>query len=150
MKKLVIAALCALATGCASLTRGTSEVVEIQVVPADATVTTSLGFSCAAMPCRFKVDRKAEFTVTATKDGFQQQTVNVSTKVSGGGAAGFAGNVIAGGVVGMGVDAATGATLDHYPNPVVINLIPLEGAVMPVAPMAPAAPLPAKAGLPVS
>ena len=46
----------------------------------------------------------------------------VGTRVAGAGAAGFAGNVLVGGVVGMAVDAATGATLEHYPNPVMLTL----------------------------
>jgi hypothetical protein len=41
-------------------------------------------------------------------------------------AGGFAGNVIIGGVIGMGVDAVSGATLDHYPNPATIVLEPVD------------------------
>ena len=33
--------------------------------------------------------------------------------------------MILGGIVGMGVDAATGSTLEHYPNPVFVTLDPL-------------------------
>lgn len=52
----------------------------------------------------------------------------MKTNLAGSGAAGFAGNVLLGGVVGMGVDAATGATLEHTPNPVNATLRPLRGA----------------------
>jgi hypothetical protein len=158
MKRIVCLAAILALSGCASITRGTSEVVEVQVEPADAIVTTSLGFSCAVMPCKFKVDRKSEFTVSAAKEGYQPQTVDVTTKVSGNGAAGFAGNVLIGGVVGMGVDAATGATLDHSPNPVIIKLVPLDGAsvplvqgnAIPVVPAVPTGPMKKKTGVPVS
>lgn len=34
----------------------------------------------------------------------------------------MAGNLLLGGIVGIGVDAVTGAALDHYPNPVNIAL----------------------------
>jgi hypothetical protein len=37
----------------------------------------------------------------------------------------FAGNVLAGGLIGMGVDAATGAAQDHKPNPVIVTLQPI-------------------------
>lgn len=57
----------------------------------------------------------------------------MKTSLAGSGAAGFAGNVLLGGVVGMGVDAATGATLEHTPNPVNATLRPLRGA-KPTAP----------------
>jgi hypothetical protein len=50
----------------------------------------------------------------------------VGTRIAAGGAAGFAGNVLVGGVVGMAVDASTGATLEHYPNPVMLTLVPLR------------------------
>ncbi|WP_210247459.1 hypothetical protein [Neoaquamicrobium microcysteis] len=46
--------------------------------------------------------------------------------MSGGGAAGLAGNILIGGVIGAGVDVATGATLDHHPNPANIYLVPLD------------------------
>jgi hypothetical protein len=50
----------------------------------------------------------------------------VRTKVAGEGVAGFAGNVLIGGVMGMAADAATGATLEHYPNPVSVTFEPLR------------------------
>ena len=145
MKRVIFLASILALNGCASITRGSSETVEIQVDPADATVSTSVGFSCALSPCKFKVDRKTEFTVSAAKEGYQPQTVDVITKVSGKGAAGFAGNVLVGGVIGMGVDVATGAAKDHFPNPVIIKLLPIEATAAPmtpevVTPLAPVAP----------
>lgn len=123
MLKYVTAALAALMlSGCASVTRGTTEPVVINYTPANAKVTTSLGQGCSASPCTLIVKRKDKFTVTASAPGYTPKTVAVLTKVQGGGAAGLAGNVIIGGIVGVGVDAATGAALDHYPNPVNIEL----------------------------
>jgi hypothetical protein len=69
-------------------------------------------------PCTLTVDRKAEFSVVFNLPGYAEQVIEVKSQLAGAGAAGFAGNVIVGGVVGMGVDAATGATLEHVPNPV--------------------------------
>ena len=37
----------------------------------------------------------------------------------------MAGNVLVGGIIGVGVDAASGAALDLTPNPVVVTLQPL-------------------------
>ena len=71
------------------------------------------------------MQRKDEFSITIAKPGYEPQTVPVMTRVAGAGVAGFAGNVLVGGVVGMGVDAVTGATLEHYPNPVSVALRPL-------------------------
>jgi hypothetical protein len=41
----------------------------------------------------------------------------------------MAGNLLAGGFIGAGVDASNGAMLDHRPDPLLINLEPGEGAV---------------------
>ena len=150
MKKLSILALAGLLTGCGTVVRGTTEDVVIDVQPVDATVTTTLNHRCTAMPCVVKVNRKEKFTVTASREGYVPQSVFVDTKVSGKGAAGFAGNIVAGGVIGMGVDVATGATLDHTPNPVVIRLQP-ESSASPVEPQtAPIPARPAPQGKPVS
>ena len=58
----------------------------------------------------------------------------MTTRVAGGGAAGFAGNILLGGVIGMGVDAASGATLEHHPNPVVAVLQPAAAPGRPPQP----------------
>jgi hypothetical protein len=126
MNKLIMAPLCAVfvVSSCASITRGTQENVRIETTPQDAKVVTSFNHTCSTNPCIVSVPRKDSFQVTASKDGYISQTVNVGTKVSGKGAAGVAGNIIAGGVIGVGVDAVTGAARDHTPNPVIINLVP--------------------------
>lgn len=120
------AALCAapVLSGCATVTRGTTNQIQIVSEPSGATARTSLGHQCST-PCTLQVGRKDEFSVTYSMPGYAEQTVVVKTQLAGAGAAGFAGNVIAGGIVGMGVDAATGSTLEHVPNPVSAVLQPL-------------------------
>jgi hypothetical protein len=71
--------------------------------------------------------RRDSFTVTVTKPGYAPQTVTVESKAGGTGATAMAGNVVLGGLVGMGVDAGTGAYNSLYPNPVVVHLGPLHG-----------------------
>ncbi|MCA0425390.1 MAG: translation initiation factor 2, partial [Proteobacteria bacterium] len=85
--------------------------------PSGASVKTSLGHTCTT-PCTLTIDRKQGFTATYTLAGYQEQSISVNTQTSGAGAAGMAGNILIGGVVGVVADAATGATLDHVPNPV--------------------------------
>jgi hypothetical protein len=48
--------------------------------------------------------------------------MNVTHRTASSGAAGIAGNVLVGGIIGLGVDAATGARQDLVPNPVVLAL----------------------------
>lgn len=121
------AALCLSLSGlgaCATITRGTTQEVIVESTPPGAAVRTTTGFTCEATPCTFKMPRKEGFSVTISKDGYKPATVTVESKVAGGGAAGFAGNVIAGGVIGMGVDATSGAMMDLVPNPVSVTLEP--------------------------
>lgn len=115
-------------SGCASVARGTTEKVVVSSIPADATIRTSLGHTCPASPCTIEISRKSEFTAYAEKPGYKPGSHYIGTKMSGGGAAGLAGNVLLGGIIGVGVDAATGATLDHFPNPALITLVPAAAA----------------------
>lgn len=138
-------------TGCGTVTRGTTESVSITSEPADATIRTSLGHSCPQSPCTVEVSRKTKFTAFAEKEGFKPGSIYVDTRVAGAGAAGVAGNVIIGGVVGIGVDVATGAALDHYPNPAHIRLAPVASPEDSTTAVVPEKnPKPGKNGVPTS
>jgi len=127
--------MCALAglalAACATVTRGTTTQVQISSVPPSAEARTSMGHACLT-PCTLQFTRKDEFSVVITKAGFHPEEVTVKTRVAGGGIAGFAGNVVLGGAIGMVVDAASGATLEHCPNPVVVILQPIGRPRVPV------------------
>src|SRR5262249_49554337 len=125
MRAIVLLALAIVASGCATITRGTTDQIQINTSPPEAQARTSMGFSCLT-PCTLQAGRKDEFTVLISKPGYHTVEVPVRTQVAGAGAAGFAGNIILGGVVGMAADAATGATLEHFPNPVTVTLTPLK------------------------
>ncbi|MGI3900857.1 MAG: hypothetical protein ACRYGP_30870 [Janthinobacterium lividum] len=111
--------------GCATLTRGTSDEVAVISEPAGAAVTTSLGTGCVATPCTLVVARDAEFTVTITKTGYASQSVAVATRISSIGVATATENISTAGL-GLAVDAATGAVLEHVPNPVSVVLASLS------------------------
>ncbi len=125
MRIIIVIALALSAGACASITRGTTEQLQIHSNPPEAQARTSMGFVCIT-PCTLQTNRKDEFTVTISKAGYHTAEIPVISHVGGGGAAGFVGNVIVGGVVGMAADAATGATLEHFPNPVTVTLVPLK------------------------
>ncbi|MGE0830965.1 MAG: PEGA domain-containing protein [Hyphomonadaceae bacterium] len=123
MKKLIALALIAPIAACATITRGTKEAFTVESDPAGASVSTSLGHTCAATPCTFaEVPRESEFTVTVAMDGFETSTHNVTHQMSGGGGAGMAGNVILGGLIGAAIDANSGATRELVPNPLRVTL----------------------------
>lgn len=125
MRLLIAVAAGLLLGSCASVTRGTTDQVQIHSNPPEAQARTSMGHVCIT-PCTLQFGRKDEFTVLFSKPGFHSVEIPVKAQLAGSGAAGFAGNVILGGVVGMVVDASTGATLEHVPNPVSATLIPLK------------------------
>lgn len=123
LRALVVAAIAAQAVACATVTRGTKEARTVETEPGGATVTTNLeGVGCEAMPCTFKIPRKSAFTVQITKPGYKTVNTQVTNQVAAGGAAGMAGNVLVGGIIGVGVDAASGAMLELKPNPLHVIL----------------------------
>jgi hypothetical protein len=107
---------------CATITRGSSQEFTVQSTPPGARVSTSNGFQCDSTPCTFRMPRKDEFRATVSLDGYVTQEHNIQSGMSGGGAAGLAGNVIFGGIVGGVVDASSGALNDLTPNPLVVTL----------------------------
>ena len=112
----------AVLASCASITRGTEDVLEIKSEPAGAQVQTSNGYSCNSTPCAIRMKRRSELVVEISKPGCRTARVNVTHKTPSDGAAMVAGNVIFGGIIGLGVDAATGASQELVPNPVEVRL----------------------------
>jgi PEGA domain len=146
IRLLLAAAIAAPCCGCASVTRGTTENISISSTPAGATAEIS-GLdnpTTCVTPCVVIAKRSADITVTINKEGYETQVIPLTKEIPGTGAAGFAGNVLLGGLVGMGVDAATGAAMDHKPNPVTVTLQPAAPALPPRAakPRAPRRPPP--------
>lgn len=78
-------------------------------------------------PGSLKLDKsKNDLTVACSKDGYRAATISQSPKFQGT----TFGNILTGGVVGVIVDAATGANYE-YPSNVHLSLAPI-----PVAPVA--------------
>jgi hypothetical protein len=115
--------------GCNTVTRGVDEPVTITATPAVARIWTSLGHTCPQSPCTVTVSRKTEFTAHAAARGYRPGSVLVTSKLTDKAAPGVIGNaVLPGGTVGLVLDAANGAMLDHTPNPAHIGLVPLGRA----------------------
>ncbi len=143
---LAVASAAVSVTACATITRGTSQEWTVNSEPSGAKAKTTIGFKCDATPCTFKIERKADFDITVSKSGYKPETRHVSHKLSGTGAAGMVGNAVVGGVIGIGVDAMSGATQDLDPNPLLVTLEPETPAgAASAAPVADAAPAPAPA-----
>ncbi|MGF1632216.1 MAG: PEGA domain-containing protein [Phycisphaerae bacterium] len=112
--------------GCATVTRGTNEVLVVESDPPGAKVELSNGMS-GTTPTTFKLSRRSNLTVKIYRDGHEPLEVRVNSQVAPGGAAAMAGNVLLGGIIGAGVDALTGSTLQLMPNPISVKLVPLYG-----------------------
>lgn len=145
MRKLLACAAAALAlTGCATITRGTHEAFTVNTTPSGAHVALSTGEVCDATPCTFaRISREAEFSVTISKPGYVTTTHKISHSTAGSGAAGMAGNVILGGIIGGAIDANSGATQNLVPNPLTVTM---EAEAAPATPVASAAPPPGTPG----
>ena len=122
IKLCIISGLLITTIGCASITRGSKDTLVVNSDPNGAKVSLSIGLS-GKTPCAFKVSRKGGFVVKIEKEGYETIELQVVGQISGGGAAGMAGNVLLGGIIGAGVDAATGATKDLKPNPIDVKLV---------------------------
>ena len=114
---------------CATIVRGRNTDWNVRTDPAGASVATSNGYRCEATPCALRMPRKSSFQATITKPDYKTITATVGNGVSGGGGGALVGNLLFGGVLGLAVDAVTGAALDLRPNPLTIRLEPGEGAV---------------------
>src|ERR1700760_4956269 len=103
MRILGCLALCAMLGGCASVTRGTTETISVMSTPSGAEATISgleAPMTCTT-PCSFVAKRNADLAVTVDKPGYESQIVTLTKDIPATGAAGFAGNIVAGGIIGM-------------------------------------------------
>lgn len=113
-------------SGCATLTRGTTEPYTVISDPPGAIVTFSSGETCFT-PCTVAKKRKESFNVTIEKMGYLPVDITVESQTCEEGKVATAGNLIlVGSLVWFGVDQASGATRELTPNPCEIILEPLS------------------------
>lgn len=121
--RTILLASCLALASCATITRGTTTAFVVETVPSGARVELSTGQVCEATPCTFpRISREAEFQVTISKEGYRTTRHLVTHRTAGGGAAGMAGNVLVGGIIGAAIDGNNGATQDLVPNPLSVTL----------------------------
>jgi hypothetical protein len=124
--------------GCASIVRGTSQSVAITSPPvtgATCTLSSSEGNWQVTTPGSVTVERSSQdMQVRCEKDGYQPAVAVLPSNFEGW----TVGNLVFGGIIGLGVDAATGA-MHQYPKSFQVPMVPLTAA----APAVPAAAAPA-------
>lgn len=121
-----LAASVFLVSGCATVIKGTDETISVVTEPAGATCTlTREGKTVGVVnptPGSVEVDRdKDDVTVNCVMEDYEESYEVVSAEFSGY----TVGNVLAGGVIGIAVDAASGAN-SEYPDEVKIVMVPKE------------------------
>ncbi len=133
----------ALLSACASITRGSSEDLLVTSVPSNASVKVirvngeltkleikkntyenepGVGPMIGVTPTSFSLLRKGVYKLSFEKEGYKPKEVLVTNEVTPMGGAGVAGNAIFGGLLGVAIDASSGAMKDLTPNPVEVVL----------------------------
>lgn len=110
--------------GCATVVLGARQPFQIVSVPAGAHVQLSTGESCVT-PCNLELPRSVAFQARVSLAGYGAQVIPVASRGSVGGAVGFLGNGVVGGIVGAGEDLESGAMRSLSPNPLRVRLDPL-------------------------
>lgn len=105
--------------GCATILKGTHQEVPVASEPSRASVMVD-GVRQGTTPTKLNLARKSSHVITIELQGYESESVTV--KPSMGGA--VAGNIIAGGLIGWGVDAGTGAQYNLNPDSVNVRLRP--------------------------
>ena len=129
MKKLLpILSASILATGCSTIIEGRSQQLTVNTNPPNASCkllrqNISVGTINPTPGSAYIEKTKHDITVECTKEGYQKATF-----INHSGTAGATfGNIVAGGLIGWGVDSATGAD-NKYETPMNITLVPEEEA----------------------
>ncbi|MFM1884962.1 MAG: hypothetical protein RL026_119 [Pseudomonadota bacterium] len=104
---------------CASLRPPPLDLVEISTDPDAATVLSPDGQRCTT-PCSLELARDRDWRLRVQREGYQPVDVTVRSVQGGREVRPVAGNVVIGGQLGLGLDAATGAT--RRLEPAVIRL----------------------------
>lgn len=132
MKNLFLIAFAMFCCSCATVVRGTNDTARFESTPEGASVTVEsvsedkMGpFDCIA-PCEMELKRKRTWRVDYALDGYKPVSGLLKPEVTGGGVAAGAGNALIGGLIGIGIDAGTGANLDLRPNPMIALLEPVD------------------------
>ena len=130
MKIQAIAAIAAIGfglAGCGTIVEGTHQDIAVATTPdgahCDATRKGEAVGTINSTPGKLSVRKtKDDILLACNKEGYQAS----SQYLHSGMAAGTFGNIIAGGVIGWGVDSATGAD-NKYPESVTVQLVPVSG-----------------------
>lgn len=110
-------ALALIGQGCGTIVHGTTQRIPIASDPPGARVIAN-GAQLGTTPCEVELSRKRSHILTLTMDGYHPAMVSISNEVS----AAQVGSFLAGGLIGIGVDAMTGGGNKLVPESVSVVL----------------------------
>lgn len=110
-----------LGSGCATIINGTTQKIPISSVPTGAKVTVdqSTGYTT---PTVLDLSRKRNHTLQVSLGGYNTEVITLQSVMSGA----VMGNLVLGGLIGWGVDAASGAQKRLVPESIHITLQPTK------------------------
>lgn len=103
--------LSCLSSGCATILHGSKEQVSISSNPAEVTVTVD-SQELGKTPLLVKLPRKENHMVKVNLSGYMPYEFVIQRKVD----ALVVGNILFGGLIGLGVDAITGECINYHPT----------------------------------
>ncbi len=117
--KLIVSCITAIVvcSSCATIIHGSKQEVGISSTPSSATVIID-NREIGKTPLTYKLSRKDNHLVTLKLDGFMPYETNFTRKVDGW----IAGNIIFGGLIGLGIDAITGGMYKLSPDQIQTEL----------------------------
>jgi len=114
---LLILSLLAISSGCATIIHGTTQEVLITTDPPEANLFVDNRENYKS-PAKIIMKRKDDHVVEVTKEGFEKENVNIKSVISGT----VAGNLLLGGLIGIGVDALSGGANRLEPDNINVRL----------------------------
>jgi hypothetical protein len=125
MAELVLMlATAAMTQGCATVIKGSSQSIPVSSDPPAADIVLD-GKIVGQTPKTLALKRDSNYLITVQKTGFEQQSVPIVKNIGGA----VWGNALVGGLIGWGVDAASGAQYNLLPSSVSVKLLPVNTAV---------------------
>ena len=131
MRAIVFVWLAVMLAACATITKGTTQVVAVNtpgVAGASCTLTSpAIGTLTVVTPDTISLPKASDnISVRCSKECYQDGAGVISSNMEGM----TAGNIILGGVIGLGVDAVSGA-MNKYSPEIQVALIPVPGCGAP-------------------
>jgi hypothetical protein len=131
MRPIAVLWLAVMLAACATITKGTTQVVAVNtpgVAGASCTLTSpAIGTLTVVTPDTISLPKASDnISVRCSKECYQDGAGVISSNMEGM----TAGNIILGGVIGLGVDAVSGA-MNKYSPEIQVALVPVPGCGAP-------------------